>query len=360
MRGRLMFLFSLLLVWIVWITVYTFFFSEYNVPGKSIYEKMMSIYTSYYFFPSIMPFMLLLFSRRTCVDMRYFVRLMTLLSLIYVIIYPFAFYNMLNYQYDQTAAWGDEGGYGDFINNSNYHIPLLAVPAILYYFRRYIPNKLWWLFFAVSIGELLIGLYTARRGRTVTFLLYYVLCFLLYYFNKNTSKIQMLIAGVLVLYLGYLIVMGSSGGFLSLLIERGVADSRTEVENSFYASMDVRSWIWGRGWFGQYYDYIFKDYRSSIETGYLALILRGGIIYLILYVFIFLYSGIRGLFFSNSVFVKAFAIMLLMNIFELYPWGWPLFNFKFFVMWIGVYICNNPFYLSLNDKKVKTIFAINN
>lgn len=354
-RGWPMLLFSLLLIDVVWITLCTFFFNGYGIEEKSLYEKGFSIMFSQYFLPSIMPFMLLLFNSKKHIDMRYFIRLMTVLSLVYLCLYPFAFYNMLNYRYDLSLGFGEEGGYGDFINKSNFHITSLAVPAILYYFRKYLPNKLWWLFFAVSIGELLIALYTARRGRSVTLLLYYLSCYILYYVNKRTSKVWLLIMGIIVVILGFLIIKESSSGFLSLLFERGVEDTRSNVELAFYTSMDTYSWIWGRGWFGQYYDFIFREYRTGMETGYLTLILRGGLVYLFLYVTVLLFSGLRGLFCSKSIFVKAFAIMILMSIFELYPFGWPTFNFKFYVIWIGVFICNSPYYLRLKDRKIKTI-----
>lgn len=121
--------------------------------------------------------------------------------------------------------------------------------------------------------------------------------------------------------------------FFATLMERGDEDSRSGVEESFYADMKTETdWIFGRGWFGAYYDPIFNKPRLGVETGYLTLILRGGLFYLIPYVIILLFSFYNGYFRSNNLFCKSFGILCLMQIINLYPFGWPAFNFfHFFV-----------------------------
>ena len=143
--------------------------------------------------------------------------------------------------------------------------------------------------------------------------------------------------------------------FLLNLINRSFEDSRSGVEDNFWQDMKLGDLVFGRGWFGEYYDHSFCGWRSSIETGYMSLILRGGFIYLILYLLILGRSVYKGLFYSNNLFVKSFAIIILLSIINLYPYGWPAFDVNFLVIWIGVYICNQNCYLKLTDNEIKSL-----
>lgn len=160
---------------------------------------------------------------------------------------------------------------------------------------------------------------------------------------------------LIVIGLIYILFSNMADSFFSTLLERGDENTRDGVEESFYADMKSQTdWIFGRGWFGQYYEPIFKTYRSSIETGFLALILRGGFLYLIPYVLILAFTAIYGYFKSRNLFCKSFAIMCLMQIVNLYPFGWPAFNFFHFLIWLGVWICNIKSFRELTDNQIKT------
>lgn len=111
-------------------------------------------------------------------------------------------------------------------------------------------------------------------------------------------------------------------------------------------------WVFGRGWFGRYYEPGFKIFRSSIETGYLALILRGGFLYLIPYVATLSFTAFTGYFKSNNLFCKSFAIMCLMQIISLYPYGWPVFNYFHFILWMGVWVCNIKSFREMTDNQI--------
>lgn len=358
LQGWSLFFYLLLIIDIIIITIYTFLFSKSELFfSESIKEKLYTLSGSSFVLPSIMPLMLLLFRKDHQMDIGYFVRFMTGLAVLYLCLYPFAFFHMLFFQYSTRGYFGQEGSYGDFVTNSSLHISAFMTPFIMYYFRRYITDRQWLYSMLVSIGALLIAIYTARRGRTVTYLMYYGFFYLLYFIkNHSTSKMLLIFRGILVLLLIALVVIYNWDGFFSLIVERGTEDTRSGVELSFFMDMDEQSWIWGRGWFGQYFDWGTGEYRAGLETGYLTLILRGGMIYLSCYMLILLFSAIRGLFCSKNIFVKSFAVMILMSLFELYPFGWPAFDFKFFVIWMGVLICNSKYYLKMDESRVKSIF----
>ena len=201
---------------------------------------------------------------------------------------------------------------------------------------------------------MLMTAYLARRGNLAMSGLYLVLAWLMYaMFDKKTSKIKLIFISILVIALGYGFFSGSVDSFFATLSERGDENSREGVELAFFADMqDINDWIFGRGWFGQYYDFTFRFRRSAIETGYLALILRGGLCYLIPYVLILVMSFVNGFFRSKNLFCKSFAIICLMQVIYLYPWGWPQFNFLHFCIWLGVMTCNCKAIRNVDDSQI--------
>ena len=75
---------------------------------------------------------------------------------------------------------------------------------------------------------------------------------------------------IAVVALCYVLFNNMADSLFASLIERGTEDTRESVEQGFYDDMkSTEDWLFGRGWFGQYYEPAFGIYRSSIETGYL-------------------------------------------------------------------------------------------
>ena len=143
------------------------------------------------------------------------------------------------------------------------------------YFKKYLSQKRWKWYLIAYVGSILIGAYLARRGGLVMSVLYLVLAWGMYLLNdKRTSKLKMVFMALIVIGLIYILFSNMADSFFSTLLERGDENTRDGVEVSFYADMKSQTdWIFGRGWFGQYYEPIFKTYRSSIETGFLAIVL---------------------------------------------------------------------------------------
>lgn len=283
---------------------------------------------------------------------------MGLLCILYLCYYPFAFWSTTHFSWSAESVagteWGDAGTYGDFIQHSTIGISNLAPVVIMVYFKKFLPIKQWRWFLIAYIGSLILTIFLARRGGLAMSLMYLVLAWLMYsVFDKRTSVIKMLFIAALAVVLGYVLFSGTADTLFATLLDRGTEDSRSGVEESFYADMKSTSdWIFGRGWFGQYYEPIFGTFRSSIETGYLTLILRGGFLYLIPYVSILALTFLNGVFRSKNLFCKSFAIIALMQIICLYPSGWPAFNFLHFIIWLGVWVCNSRKIRKLTDKQI--------
>lgn len=346
------FLYSILVFWTL-ILVFRFFVEDIeSFKGVSLNQKLGNTFLSDNFLPYLLPLLLLCLGNNRDIDFRYFMNTSKQFGKLFIILLPFAFYSMLTYKFDMSIILG-EGGYDEFINKSTFGIVSLLPAFVLIYFKKYMTRKDWWIYTASLIGALLIGLYMARRGRSAMYLLYFVTCWMLYLkHSKASSKVSMIFAAILVLLMCLALFTNYQDSFFAILTERGLEDSRSVVEQNMIADMHGWDWIIGRGLFGEYYDPMFGYNRPDIETGYLALILKGGIIYLACFVGVLLTSAYKGLFKSNNLFVKAFAIIMIMAVIDLYPFGWPKFNFHYFTVWIGVYICNKQAYRRLTDSQI--------
>lgn len=367
LKGLTGFIFACLMLWTLILVVRLFIFDLDDIRAtftdyKGWTSWVSTIFGSPYLMPHLLPFFLLGLPKSYHFDFKYLWHLMWLLCILYLCYYPFAFWNMIHFSWSMEIgageSWGDKGTYGDFINHSTLGIATLAPVVIMIYFKKYLSAKQWNWFLVSYIGSLIITVFLARRGQLSISLLYLVLAWFMYsLFDKRTSFLKMLLMGFVVVGLVYLLFSGTSDTLFATLLDRGMEDTRSGVEESFYADMKTTNdWLLGRGWFGQYYDYNFASLRPDIETGYLALILRGGLLYLIPYVLVLGLTFFNGIFRSRNLFCKSFAIIALVQIISLYPSGWPQFNFLYFIVWLGVWVCNSKQIRMQTDNQINQLF----
>jgi hypothetical protein len=142
------------------------------------------------------------------------------------------------------------------------------------------------------------------------------------------------------------------------VMERGNDDTRTGVELYFYADMKIKDWIIGRGINGEYFcpdieEQQVTNYRNVIETGYLQVILKGGLISLGLLLLIALPAFIKGLFFSKNIFSKAAAIWIFWVLISMYPAVVNSFTLRYLLFWIAIGICYSENIRNMSDNSVK-------
>jgi len=145
---------------------------------------------------------------------------------------------------------------------------------------------------------------------------------------------------------------------VGFLIQRSDEDTRTPVELLFYDDMKTNDWITGRGIDGSYFAPDIEEnqptnYRTVIETGYLQLILKGGLINLGLLLLITIPAIILGLFFSNNILSKAAAMWVFQFVIDLYPQNSVSFNLSYLMVWVSVGICYSKYVRSLSDSEVR-------
>lgn len=352
----------LMLLWNVFMIIYGWLSHPPQMTPAYIIKQILT--GSTFLLPMLFPF--ILFFKNDRISLRFLFYWFAIFCFIYLLLSPWALWSMTHYSWSMdNLMWGDdaEGGYGDFIQNSTHSIDVFGSIAFTYYCKKYLSGKWWKYFLFATIISLFILIYMARRGGVVMSLGYMLVAYWIYIRKSKstgTKFIQFVLLLVLVLF-GYILFIGLSDSLFSLLIERGLEDSRTGVEVSMQADFDknpIDYWI-GRGQWGTYYDpgfdYLFQKgngLRWGVETGYLTMIMHGGYIYLGLYLLILIPNGIKGVLLGKNIFVNSLGALILLSVLELYPFGWPTFDFKYLVIWIGVYICSQPYYRNMNDDQI--------
>ena len=143
------------------------------------------------------------------------------------------------------------------------------------------------------------------------------------------------------------------------LVNRGEEDTRTGVEVYMYADMSSTDWIIGKGINGEYYCPVVDNvndatgYRAYIETGYLQIILKGGIVSIALLLLILIPAIFKGLFQSRNVLSKAAAIWILLWIIYEYPIIGVAFNMHYILVWIAAGICYSKKIRNMADSTIK-------
>jgi hypothetical protein len=209
----------------------------------------------------------------------------------------------------------------------------------------------------VMVLALLLITVMARRSIMLTCVCFLSFSFLLIpVINKNTSLIKktvFIFSFVFVIFIGYNTFVSNQSGIFRKITKRATADTRETVFFFYFMDLSEKDFLWGKGLNGTYFcpgvdrawndgeDFKYRDldYRVYIECGYLQLLLNGGIIYLSIYLLILIPAIIKGLFFSRNLFLKSCAILILMHLIDMAPFGLPTFSLRGFLVWFCVAIC---------------------
>lgn len=219
--------------------------------------------------------------------------------------------------------------------------------------------------FAIVILALLLALIRGRRAITVMNLSYLMFFYFIYlYINriKFTTLVFSLFIISLIAVGGFKYYSANKKGTFSVLTSRLNEDTRSAVETCFYDDMKTEDWIIGRGMLGEYYcpgvdeasyENSYTDYRSIIETDYLNIVLKGGLISLGLVLLITIPAAIMGIFYSRNILSKAAGIWILFWIMDLYPATVTTFTLNYLIVWICVGICYSRAIRKMSEEDVK-------
>lgn len=197
---------------------------------------------------------------------------------------------------------------------------------------------LMWIAFVVAVvAALLLG----RRSSALV-PVGVLLAKVFYDFYHRPKMLFVVLALLFAIYLGYDYLENRFLSTFVILQDRAFDNTRYWVEHDFYKDMHGIDYIVGRGSEGLIYS---SDWgrRPIIETGYLNMILHGGIIYLFLYLYLLIMSAIRGLMSRNKL-VISMSIYILIMVVCLYPGGHLQFSMETMALWACVSVCSSKKY----------------
>lgn len=206
----------------------------------------------------------------------------------------------------------------------------------------------------------------ARRGLMFMSLNIIAFSFVFYFFtNKgNLAKrfIPLVLLPIVLLYTVQFYQDNKTDTF-SNISERLDEDTRSGVVAFFVMDMSVDDWIIGKGINGEYFCPVSEEsnsnYRNVIETDYLQIILKGGIVSLAILLLIAIPAVVKGLFYSNNILSKASGLWILFWLINMYPTSVTNFNINYLIVWICIGICYSPEIRRLPEDSVKEFFRSN-
>lgn len=210
------------------------------------------------------------------------------------------------------------------------------------------------------IVTFLVRLYLARRGDVVMLSLLAVFVILSYRYRQSKTVRILLIASFFIIIMFFLVLIFQTD-IPSMILHRWTEDSRSGVNEALLSSMSTPELFLGKGNNGSYYlphigSDIYDGQRYICETGFLTLVLKGGILMATVYILLWLVPAFMGLFKSKNTFCKFAGLYLLWNVLYMYPFGNPEFSFNQLLVWILAGIVSSPIIRRLSDKQIKTIY----
>ena len=220
------------------------------------------------------------------------------------------------------------------------------------------------LFYALCILLLTIffALVRARRGLLIATVGPIFLLYLLYFYNvKKKSVVIILSALVGFIALSIFLYLLNQDAFMAnfeLMAKRGTEDTRSKVEDYFFYDMEGLDWVIGRGMSGKYYSPTIGvgNYRSTIETDYLNIILKGGSISLVLLLLIIVPAAVLGIFYSKNTLSKAGGLWIIFWIINLYPSTIQVFTLNYLIVWVSVGLCYSRTFRNIPERVLKFYF----
>jgi hypothetical protein len=202
-----------------------------------------------------------------------------------------------------------------------------------------------------------------RRGLLIENMLL-LLCFAVIRLKSSLlffkDRVKIFFAGFLIclLFLSYGYIIKSTYVFQRGFSKEALSESRGAVFEAFIFDFNSKSdWIFGRGIDGT----VLRSLRINdlnytktdfIENGFLMLFLKGGVIYLIPFVLIFLRASYLGFYRSNNDLVKALASLILIHVIMMFWHNLPVFATKYLFIWICVSACFIPELRNLNNDEI--------
>lgn len=218
--------------------------------------------------------------------------------------------------------------------------------------------------FALFIMSLtfILAVIRARRGLMFMSMSMLLAAMLFYQIKNKTNVVNIVLSFFLVvifMFAAIKIYENNRETTFGLITQRFGQHTRSAVEQYFYQDLSMKDWIIGKGFNGQYFCPGVSEgvgrvsiYRKVIETGYLQVILNGGLINLILLILIAVPAIIKGIFHSKNLLSKAAGTWIFLFLLFMYPGVMTIFSLYYILVWICIGICYSSDFLNLSDEEI--------
>ncbi|NDW10595.1 hypothetical protein [Dysgonomonas sp. 520] len=302
-----------------------------------------------YFFYVVIPFIIFMFADNLA-NYKYLIDFLFKLGYIFLFLITLTIFDILSVR-----------GHNFFDNM----VVTLSIPVgflILSYF--YLDDKQKKIAALIFIVSILASFIYARRNLAFSFAGFLGLAIFLhfiYYSQKTDKKLIFVILLALVAGFGFLVYDMAKETMFSGFEKRLTVNTREEVTIMYFQDMEPQDWVIGKGMNGTYYapgiDGDNSEYRHSIETGFLTVILKGGIVSLALFWSICFYAIYAGYFKTKNGFTKGAALLVFFWLLEMYPSGQLALNIRYIMVWVCIGICVSPKLRAISDSELKNYFC---
>lgn len=236
----------------------------------------------------------------------------------------------------------DTSEYSSWIVES---ICLLAIPVSLLLYLSFTISKRTVIFIIISYLVLLLtSIWLGRRS--VSFeLLIALLIFV--YLNAKNKKVFMGCIILLILAYPYIGKLYNSDN--SRLKDRMEIDNRSPEDKDALNSLTGIYYYIGKGIDGEYYSHAHAMNRGIVETGFSHMMLKGGFVFVFLYIIIMIRAIFLGFFYSKNKFSKGLAFYVLVQLVSMYPLPIPVMNLQCFILWYSIALLDNKGIRYTND-----------
>ncbi len=251
------------------------------------------------------------------------------------------------------------------LNIVEYFSKTLAVPAFfLLMTYGYHSNRRKFFLIIILLVTIFFALVRARRGLLLMCGLAAIFSYLLF-LSQTRNKFFLVLLTIICAGIFFVFELefyaSHKNGIFNHITARGLEDTRSTVEVCFYQDLSFKDWIIGKGMRGEYFcpgidpDNV-TGYRGTIETDYLQIILKGGIISLLLFLLITIPAIFKGLFYSNNLLSKAAGMWILWVLINMYPSTIHTFTMQFILLWISVGICYSKAFRQIPEQVLMDYF----
>ena len=339
-------IFSLYILWSFFTVIRGFKFT-YKFFKFTLFDGTFGVFL--YFAPVI-----LLFPRRLVYYKKVFT-VIVILGLAYII-YDILFINKLLFPGRNLQSQA-------IIEYFSLHLSLpcgFLLMTFIYHSRKKILLAL-----AVIAVTFILASIRARRGLMFMSVSILAISFFIFYYANKLKLIVFIFSLILLIsvyFVGASVYNKNQEDLFGYITERLDENTRSGVERYFFRDMTEVDWAIGRGINGEYYcpgidSEGFTVFRGVIETGFLQIILKGGIISLLLLLLITIPAVYKGFFHSNNILTKAAGIWIFLFLIDQYPASLTAFSLNYLLVWMSVGICYSKDLREMSDDDIIRVLS---